>query len=235
MNKSYYPVSNNNRADWWQNISTVGTPVLTDLGFSTEGIASIMADAAWGVYLYRTLRVAYEEGTKRVTGYANSILSEPNGTPLPAPPTMPTWPTPPTGVILCGIEDRRELWVRQAKGSANYDPGTSGATLRLEPPVNPFNPGTYTARLFDLSNPAAKQVRFKFSKEYGNVDGINLYGRKNGDSAWIFLGRFNATPGNALVPLASSSPEEWQFQARAVKRDVEIGHPSPVMTLVIRG
>ena len=49
-----------------------------------------------------------------------------------------------------------------------------------------------------------------------------------------FLGRFNAPPANAVVPLAGESPEEWQFQARAVRRDQEIGHPSPVLTAIIR-
>ena len=86
----------------------------------------------------------------------------------------------------------------------------------------------------DLTSPAAKQVRFKFSKAYGDVDGVNLYGRKSGMTEWVNLGRFNATPGNATVPVTNGNPEDWQFQARAVKRDQEIGHPSPAMSVIVR-
>jgi hypothetical protein len=43
----------------------------------------------------------------------------------------------------------------------------------------------------------------------------------------------SAIPANAIVPLAGDSPQEWQFQARAVKREQEIGQPSPVITAFI--
>ena len=86
----------------------------------------------------------------------------------------------------------------------------------------------------DRKRAATWQLRFKFDKAYGKIDGVNLYGRKSGTSSWTPLGRFNATPANTIVPLADSSPEEWQFQSRAVRRDQEIGNPSPVMTAIIR-
>lgn len=47
------------------------------------------------------------------------------------------------------------------------------------------------------------------------------------------LGRFNATRPTP-PSLANGNPEEWQFQARAVKRDKEIGHPSPATSVIIR-
>lgn len=234
MNKTYYPDTNNNRADWWQNIATVGQATLTEVGLPADQVTSIIADAAWGVYLYRTLRVAYEEATVRVIGYANMILGSSNGVPAPDAPTMPTWPAAPATAVVAGIEARRELWVKMVKGSPGYDSATIGATLRIEAPVNAFNPSTYTARMSDVSSPAAKQVRFKFGKAYGDVDGVNLYGRKSGETSWLPLGRFNATPANAVVPVANGNPEEWQFEARAVKRDKEIGLPSPATSVIIR-
>lgn len=235
MPRTYYPDQNDDRADWWQNILNVGNPILTDLGLPAPQIASIMADAAWGVYLYRTLRVAYEEANTRVTGYANSITDGANGTPAPAEPTMPTWPAAPATAVPTGIEARREMWVQTVKNNSGYDPQTTGASLRTEATATPFNPSTYMAKLDSLSSPAAKQLRFKFGKSYGKVDGVNLYGRKSGASAWVNLGRFNATPANTVVPLADGQPEEWQFQARAVKRDQEIGQPSPTLSAIIRG
>ena len=232
--KTYYPDSNNNRADWWQNIASNGKAVLVSLGISPQQVSSIMDDAVWGVYLYRTLRGAYEESTKRVIGYANALLDDSNGTPAPEVPTMPTWPDAPANAVPGGIESRRELWVKMAKGCPSYDAGTTGAMLRTEAPVSPFDPNTYVAKLSDATSPAAKQVRFKFSKAYGEIDGINLYGRKSGDTALLNLGRFNATPGNVSVPLANGNPEEWQFEAHAVKRDKEIGLPSPAVSVIVR-
>ena len=48
------------------------------------------------------------------------------------------------------------------------------------------------------------------------------------------LGRFTATPFSASVPLAGSAPEEWEFQARAVRRDAEFGLPSVIIEQMIR-
>jgi hypothetical protein len=48
-----------------------------------------------------------------------------------------------------------------------------------------------------------------------------------------FFGCYNATPANAIVPLTGDNPEQWEFQARAVKRDQEIGLPSVVLQATI--
>src|ERR1700750_480056 len=123
-NKTYYPDQNDERADWWQNVINEGAPIFTSLGFPASQITSIMADAAWGVYLYRTLRVAYEEATARVIGYANAITDGENSTEAPDAPTMPTWPDAPVPAVDSGIEARREMWVQSAKSNLAYNPGT---------------------------------------------------------------------------------------------------------------
>lgn len=81
-------------------------------------------------------------------------------------------------------------------------------------------------------SPAGEEVRL--AHPYGEIEGINLYGCKTGDSPAINLGRFNATPANASVPLANGNPEDWMFFARAVKRDQEIGQPSPTISVIVR-
>lgn len=126
-------------------------------------------------------------------------------------------------------------WVQLVKAQSAYDPQTHGAALKIEITGTPFDPDTYQADLLDLSSPAAKQLRFKFRKAYGHIDGVNLYGRKAGATTSLLLGRFTASPGNVLVPLAGTEPEEWEFFARAVKRDVEVGLPSEIVVQIIRG
>jgi hypothetical protein len=43
------------------------------------------------------------------------------------------------------------------------------------------------------------------------------------------FGPFNTTPARTTVPLTGDNPEQWEFQARAMKRDQEIGLPSVVL------
>lgn len=230
---TYYPPTNDGRAAWWQNIADNASPVLNGLGFQPPEVAAIIADAKWAVYSYIGVRSLFDEFTKALMAYADLILDGPNGSALPAMPTVPGFPPAPQPAILCGIEKRRELWVATAKMKSGYTPA-AGAMLGIETPADPFDPATYVAELFALSSPAAATVAGKFRKARGNIDGINLYGRKSGTSGWVMLGRFNATPFSALVPLSGANPEDWEFQARAVKRDVEIGLPSMIIPQMIR-
>ena len=46
---------------------------------------------------------------------------------------------------------------------------------------------------------------------------------------------FHGVALHGAVPLAGSAPEPWEFLARAVKRDVEIGVPSDVVQVIVRG
>ncbi|HEV7401565.1 MAG TPA: hypothetical protein VGO11_01515 [Chthoniobacteraceae bacterium] len=233
MNQSYYPKTNDGRADWWQNVAdNIG--VLTGLGFSVTESGLILADAKWGVYLYRTIREAFDNLQKATLAWADVYLDAAVGTSVPTPPNVPSWPALPADGIAPGIEERRVQWVARAKASPSYNPPI-GAQLGTEATGDGFDEATYKAILSNLASPSAYTVTGKFRKAGGQIDGINLYGRKEGTMAWIFLGRFNATPFSALVPLAGAAPEPWEFLARAVKRDVEIGVPSDVVQVIVRG
>ena len=233
MAKSYYADNNDDRADWWANILSNGSSVFASIALPGALVGSIANDAAWGHYLYGTLRETYDEMTKRIIGWADAITAGTDGTALPDAPSLPTFPTPPVTAVLCGIEARRGQWVKTVKSMPLYDPGTHGATLRIEAPSSSFDPVTYKAVLYGLGSPAARQLRFKFRKANGEIDGINLKGRKRGTGGWTDMGRFTATPGNVLVPLAGAAPEEWEFCAMAVKRDVEIGVASDILPQLI--
>ena len=83
----------------------------------------------------------------------------------------------------------------------------------------------------------AGQAQKKFSKKcaISFACSITSFGPTTGsDTGWTGPGRFNATPGNATVPLANGQPGEWEFQVGAAKRDVEVGQPSPTKSVMIR-
>ena len=233
---TYYPNTTEGRRDWWANIKA-NSGLLTTVGFSAGDVTAVGNDADWGIYVYGTIRQAYEHYFQSVVADGDTIAHGIGGTAgqaLPPAPEPADWPTAPTGVIVCDFETRREEWVQRVKNASAYTESI-GETLRIIRPVTPFDPTTYTPQLRGLMSQSPKTVSGKFRKENGNVDGIILYGRKDGTYEWIELGRFNATPFTAAVPLAGVAPEVWEFQARAFKKDVPFGNMSAAVSLTIRG
>lgn len=233
---TYYPVTTEGRAEWWQNIAA-NTAALTPLGFAAAEVTAITNDAAWAIFTYRDIRVLYEHYYRAVVSYADTVADGIGGTSgdaLPPAPEPPEWPTAPTGVITCDFEKRREDWVRKAKASPAYTESL-GEALRLIGSSIPFDPTNYTPELLSPMSQSPKTISGKFRKARGNVDGVILMGRKDGTSGWEDLGRFNATPFTASVPLANSGPELWEFWIQAFKRDVPFGNTSPVQQVIIKG
>lgn len=235
MIKPYYPPTTDGRADWWQNIVSVGTGQLTTLGFTLAQTSAVNSDALASVYLYRTLPATYEEFGKRVTGYIHTFLYDPDGTPAPSVPPVPSWP-PLATVSLAGIEERREKWVQLAKHAANYDPLVQGAVLRIEPTGTPFDPATYQAEIFGAASPGPATVTCKFRKAGGEISAMAFSGRRVGTVAWVDLGRFTATPASLHIPLQTPGiPEVWEFQGQALIKDAPIGIPSDHVQVLVRG
>ena len=140
----------------------------------------------------------------------------------------------PAPAVLQGIEARRAKWVQRVKDSAAYS-ASIGEALRIVAPDVPFDPATYVPVLTSLRSQAAKTITGRFRKAYGNVDGIVLFGRKEGGSAaWTELGRFNAMPFTAAVPVTGPNPEVWEFAAQAFKRDVPFGNLSDIHQVTIK-
>ncbi len=234
MINPYYPTTNDGRADWWQNIVN-NTATMTALGVPPGLVTSITSDAALGVYLYRTLPITFEEFGKRVTGFIGTYLSDPDGSAAPTPPPIPNWPAVPASATA-GIEARREKWVQQAKHIAAYDPGVQGMVLRIEPTGTPFDPTTYKAELFDATSPSPGTVQCKFRKARSNIDAMAFFGRRVGASALVSLGRFTSTPATFSIPLQTpGAPEVWELEGRALKKDVEVGIPSDLVQVTVRG
>lgn len=232
----YYPDTNDGRADWWQNIVAVGTTTLSALGFSVSQTTAINIDAQLGVYLYRTLPKTFEDFGKRVTGYISTYLSDPDGTPAPVVPAIPSWPIFSAGTTTAGLEARREKWVQLAKHASNYDPALQGATLRIEATGTPFDPATYKAIIFDATSPSPSTAACKFRKARRNIDAMKFLGRKAGTPVWVDLGRFTATPATFHIPLQTpGNPEQWELMGRALIKDQEIGIASDLLEVLVRG
>jgi hypothetical protein len=195
-----------------------------------------MNDAAWAVYTYGTLRRQAERYQKELASYAATIAAGSadiaGEQPLPPRPSVPKWPTPPSATILCNFEQRRVEWVQEVKDAGNYTEEI-GQTLGIAP-MTRFNSWAFRAELLGLVCTGPKTVAGKFRKAHGNIEGIVLRGRRSGTASWTELGRFKATPFSASVPIAGGEPqEEWEFQARGLKRDLEVGVASEIIGTMI--
>jgi len=86
-----------------------------------------------------------------------------------------------------------------------------------------FNPDTYKQKL--TAQVIGDHVQLKFP--IGATDGINLYWRIKGQTAWKFLSRDTNSPYNDHTPLATPGvPEVREYQAFGVLNDEQIGQPS---------
>jgi hypothetical protein len=236
VTSNYYPETTEGRAEWWQNVLDHGAPVLTALGVPEARVSAIMDDAAWAVYTYGTLTTTAERYFADVATYANAVAAGVHASAmnhLPLPPMPPECPAPPAREISYDFERRRLEWVEEVKVLSTYT-HEIGVALGLELPAI-FNGGAYKADLHDVICSGPKTITGKFRKAHGNIDGIVLRGRRHGSASWTELGRFKATPFSAHVPIAGLDPEGWEFQARALKRDIEVGMASPIVEAAVKG
>lgn len=70
----------------------------------------------------------------------------------------------------------------------------------------------------------------------GPLDGINVYSRKHGETAWQLLGRDTRPPYDDPRPLpAGTSAELREYRAVGVVNDEEVGQPSDIVIVSVGG
>lgn len=76
--------------------------------------------------------------------------------------------------------------------------------------------------------------RVKFRKE--GADGVNIYMRKKGESAWQFLARDTNSPYDDHTPLTTpGTPEVREYQAYGLVGDDQIGQASDIVSATFTG
>lgn len=78
------------------------------------------------------------------------------------------------------------------------------------------------------------EIRITFKKK--GVDGVNVYCRLRGTSAWRKLAFDSTSPYVDTEPLANPAvPETREYKAMGVIKDVEIGQPSDIVSVTFAG
>jgi hypothetical protein len=77
-------------------------------------------------------------------------------------------------------------------------------------------------------------VRIRFTKK--GADGVNIYHRRKGSAAWVFLARDTKSPYDDHIVLQTPGvPEHYEYRAFGVIDDTEIGQPSDIAEVVYGG
>jgi len=106
------------------------------------------------------------------------------------------------------------------------------ADLQVAGGTGAFDPDAYKPKI--TAQVVGDHVQLKFGK--GQTDGVNLYWRKKGETAWKFLSRDTNSPYNDHTPLTTAGvPEVREYQAFGVLNDEQIGQPSDIVSVTFGG
>ena len=78
----------------------------------------------------------------------------------------------------------------------------------------------------------ADRIEIRFVR--GKLDGVNIYSRKKGESAWRFLDRVRHSPALDSTPAGTpGQPEVREYRVLAVYKNREVGLPSDILTATV--
>ena len=129
---------------------------------------------------------------------------------------------------LAGLRGEINQW----KPNPNMTPAIEAA-LKIVGTDSGFDPNAWKAEI-TKAEVVAGHVQLKWRK--GPTDGVNLYVRLKGQTAWKFLARDTNSPYDDYTPLAVAGvPEVREYQAYSVLSDAQIGQPSDIVTVTFGG
>ena len=127
--------------------------------------------------------------------------------------------------------------IRAAVASIKTNSGFSegiGADLGIVGGGGGFDPNNYRAQINNATVTGPAQVTIKFSKASGNIDGVHVYSRLQGQENWKFLARDTVPPYVDTTPLAApGKPEIREYRIRGVVNDEEIGDYSDTVQMTV--
>ncbi len=199
----------------------------SDLGFTTEEIASAKADSIyWSYYLKSDYSVEkYADDFKKSKELLRKGGKEEIYKGLPTPPALGVEPH----VVAANIQHRFSLRAKKAKASPNYTKGI-GENLGIEATHQAFYPNLGKPQLtisFNVGHPVIKYTK-------GKYDGIALY-KDSGDGFVLLATALKPTYTDKTALPTKDSGKVWKYKAIYIWQSEETGKWSDEASVVVMG
>jgi hypothetical protein len=225
MSTSYLPVSDADRVVWLNNFSNRIGQYATSLGLATGDVASVQHDATMFAYVVQLQEAGHQYWTA-VSGLKKQLRSSPQQSAAPVLPVSPAVGTPPA-VVNSGIFNRILLLVSRIKQSSVYTIAM-GQDLNVIPTVTVVNPNDMLPNLtirLESGHPLLKWKK-------GDADGVQLYVDRRDNEGFVPLAKvFRNTYLDTMAVPANTFTATWDYKARYLIGDDEVGQYSPVISI----
>jgi len=204
---SYFPSKDTVLNGWFQSLDTNIDTYAADLGLSPETVALLKNAATSGM-------TALDESIAAKLNAASKVAAK--------------------NTIIAASESIIRKEVTIIKKLAGYTDAI-GAALGIVPLGSPFDPNGYQAEILGAANTApGGEVTLRFSRAYGNIDGVNVYYRLQGQADFQFIIFHKRSPFVDETPLGQPGvPEVREYRIRATLDDSEIGLFSDPFVLTV--
>lgn len=226
MSKSYYPTDRSGQIAWHKNFAREFPKVGASFGFTAAEITSAVNDSNYAVYLLETLGPEIESDPTHAAFAVLEGQSQGSFVELPTAASAPP-------AVRPGIDTRRQARVERVKASAAFTFDVIGKQLKIV--GGKFDPKNYKAELGQARQTGPNTVVIPFRKAGGEVSGINLYRKREGEETPQLVNFFMRTP--AVDPLPPATPgkgEQRAYSARAVINGKEIGQASDPVGVTVK-
>ena len=117
--------------------------------------------------------------------------------------------------------------IERLKTSPGYTEETGKALMAVPSKAAVVHLETYKPELRAIAHGGKVRIHWK----RGALDGINVYSRKLGETAFTFLGHDSRPPYDDSRPITPGEVRE--YRAFGVAYDEEVGQPSDILTLAL--
>jgi hypothetical protein len=230
MPTSAIPASDSSFLEWLNNFQMKLGGYAPTFGISAAEVTQAGNDYTLLNYLLNQINALDNDGQSR-TAYKNLILKGAIGSAAGTYPALPTFGAVPTAVPV-GIRARCVSLVARIKANTACTDAIA-QDLDIVAPASTFDAATFQP-VISAKLTASLEVTVTFNKASGQIDGVNVYVRLQGQSAWKKLAFDSVSPYVDNSPLAvAGTPEVREYRVRAVLNDVEIGVPSDTVQVTV--
>ena len=226
--KSYFPLSIQERAGWYDNFNAQMQVIGSTLGFSAGELTALASDNQVMQFLATTdvTITAYDDAVRTY----RKVITESNvGDKTPAFPANIVLALP--VVIATGMFERLDMMVKRIRVAANYTPET-GALLDIIPGAGGPTKDSLNADApkIDATVSPGNIVNVKFIRVAS--DGVLIEILIDNSATWTNAGRFPKSPAEIAIPQnADHLPRNVQIRARFLAGNNPVGDWSDVVTV----